>query len=121
MVIVNAERQMISIFSWYYFGEENKDTYLSHWNKVTWKIQHKDVLGKYLSWELFEKGGGYWFLNIHCSPFQDISDYVLFNKKVKRENVSEIYSQKWSLIDKSGVYKDIIASSMFSCYNKWSL
>ena len=58
---------------------------------------------------------GFFEDSIKVALSKDISDYVLFNlKKVKRENVEvkSIPKNELGLIDKSGVYKDIIASSM---------
>jgi RNA-binding protein YlmH len=117
---VNAERQMISIFSWYYFYEENKDSHIYpiEIKGNLKKIQHKDVLGSILGLGIVrEKVGdiGFFEDSIKVALSKDISDYVLFNlKKVKRENVEvkSIPKNELGLIDKSGVYKDIIASSM---------
>ncbi|MFB0971404.1 MAG: RNA-binding protein [Tissierellia bacterium] len=116
----NAERQIISIFSWYYFYEENKD---SHISPIEIKgnldnIQHKDVLGSILGLGIVrDKVGdiGFFKNSIKVALSKDISDYVLFNlKKIKRENVEvkSIPINELGKIEEIGVYKDIIASSM---------
>ncbi len=116
----NAERQIISIFSWYYFYEENKD---SHIFPVEIKgniknLKHKDVLGSILGLGIVrDKVGdiGFFEDSIKVTLSKDISDYVLFNlNKIKRENVvvKPISLKDLGKIKEEGIFKDIISSSM---------
>lgn len=116
----NAERQIISIFSWYYFYEDNEDSPIVpiEIKGNIENLEHKDVLGSILGLGIVrDKVGdiGIFEDSIKVALSKDISDYVLYNlKKIKRENVevSLISLEKLGEIEETGTYRDIIASSM---------
>lgn len=116
----NAERQVISIFSWYYLYDKNKDSNISA-IEIKGNIEalsHKDVLGSILGLGIVrDKLGdiGFFQDSIKVVLSNDVLDYVLLNlKKIKKENVEvrQIPLNQLGAIEEKGNFKDIIVSSL---------
>ncbi|MDO5028256.1 MAG: YlmH/Sll1252 family protein [Bacillota bacterium] len=115
----NAERNIISIYSWYYFYEE-KDLPLKalELKGNIENLDHRDVLGSLLGLGIVrEKIGDIGFFpdSIKLVVSTDISTFILYNlNKVKHENikVQEIPLADLGEIQVAGIDKDLIVSSL---------
>ncbi len=116
----NAERKIISIYSWYYFYEKNSDSKvvgLEIKGNIN-NIEHRDVLGSLLGLGLVRDiigDIGFFENSIKVAINKDISNFIIYNlNKVKRENVKVklIPGEDLGQIIVDGDEKFIIAPSM---------
>lgn len=115
----NAERKIISIYSWYYFYEEKDLPLMALEIKGNIdNLDHRDVLGSLLGLGIVrEKIGDIGFFPdaIRLVASTDISTFILYNlKKIKHENVSlrEIPLKDLGELIIEGYDRDVIISSL---------
>lgn len=115
-----AERNIISIYSWYVFYDQKQNSPLVglEIKGNIDNLDHRDVLGSLLGLGIVrEKIGdiGFFENSIKVAVHGDISTFILYNlNKIKHENVTvkEIALEELGFIQENGRQRDIISPSL---------